>query len=182
MAIVNSDVWAFGGPLAPGAQDHWFQDRLSYRQVRWFMAHAWNNPGREHRLEIPEVFTLMKPDGNRQTHVIVRNLHIDYSFYVIFFAETGEPAAALTADLAQGSPQKVIAIHDKLGNITSFGIPNPMYQGIGLQPPSDKYATEVDMPEIKDFAVISAPELEQVASLLRKSKIDLTGKTPRLVQ
>jgi hypothetical protein len=89
MATLNTGLWGYGGPLPAGGQQQWFEDGQKFGQVRWFMVHGNNNPGLEHRLEIPETFSLVKADGSRQINVFVRNVGAsDFSFYAIFYAQT----------------------------------------------------------------------------------------------
>ena len=89
MATVNVGLLASGGPLLAGQEHHWFWDGLKDGQIRWFIAHANNNPGIEHRLEITRTFTLMKVDGSRQMNFVVRNIgSSDFTYYKIYYAAT----------------------------------------------------------------------------------------------
>jgi hypothetical protein len=76
---------------------------------------------------------------------------------------------------------KTIVVHDKNGDIKSFGIPNPSLGGrIGLVPPPGEYTAEVDLPEIQDFASIE-PQLDRIQEILQRSRVDTNGGKARLV-
>ncbi len=87
-ATVNTGLWAYNLGLAPGAVDNWFQDGQTYGQVRWFLAYPFAGPPYEQRVEIAEVFELVKPDGGRQINVVVRNNGVNPVDYAIWYAET----------------------------------------------------------------------------------------------
>lgn len=78
---------------------------------------------------------------------------------------------------------RILVVHDKRGNISSFGIPGKSAQGqIGLMPPRGKYVTEVEVPEIKKIGAGSEGDHEQVQNILKQSRLDTGGEKPRLVK
>ena len=78
---------------------------------------------------------------------------------------------------------RVLVIHDKRGNINSFGIPAKKLKGqVSLQPPPGKYVTEVEVADIKDITGSSEEEHERLHSILKGARIDLSGAKPKLVQ
>ena len=77
---------------------------------------------------------------------------------------------------------RILVVHDKRGNISSFGIPGKSVQGVGLNPPRGKYVTEVEVPEIKKIGAGSEGEHEQVQNILKQSRLDMGGEKPRLVK
>lgn len=78
---------------------------------------------------------------------------------------------------------RILVVHDKRGNISSFGVPNrKLKTQPELQPPRGKLVTAVEVPEIKDIAGSKEEEHERVYSILKQARIDISGEKARLVQ
>jgi hypothetical protein len=84
---VSTGLWVTNFGLAPGNTDNWFQDGQTFGQVRWFLAHPFSGPPFEQRVEITEIFELVKVNGDRQINVIVRNNGSNPVDYAIFYAQ-----------------------------------------------------------------------------------------------
>ena len=78
---------------------------------------------------------------------------------------------------------KVQVIHDKRGNIESFGVPNKKFkEQVQLQPPPGKYVTEVEVPELKNIEGSGEDEHAKVRDLVKQSRIDTSREKPTLVK
>ncbi len=88
---INRGLWVAGFGLAPGQVHHWAQDGQTYGKVRWFLAYPLALSGVNRALEIENVFTRVREDGERRIEVIVRNIGTTVANYGIFVAETTGP-------------------------------------------------------------------------------------------
>jgi hypothetical protein len=88
---INRGLWVAGFGLAPGQVHHWVQDGQTYGKVRWFLAYPLALSGVNRALEIENVFTRVREDGERRIEVIVRNIGTTVANYGIFVAETTGP-------------------------------------------------------------------------------------------
>lgn len=86
MAVLQTDLWAEGGLLAPGESEMWYQ-QMPKGRVKWFIAYPNNNPGLMYRLEITSVVMRQLPSGVYHVNVTVTNVGTEWAQYRIYFAE-----------------------------------------------------------------------------------------------
>ena len=78
---------------------------------------------------------------------------------------------------------KVLVIHDKSGNIESFGIADKKFAGqVTLQPPEGRFVTEVEVADIKNISGSGEKEHEKLHSVIKGSRLDQSGTKPKLVK
>lgn len=76
---------------------------------------------------------------------------------------------------------KIFVVHDETGNIRSFGIPADSSEGGPvLESSRERPVSAVELPELETFS--GEPRAsEELFERLKTMRVDLTGKTPRLV-
>jgi hypothetical protein len=101
---------------------------------------------------------------------------------VIFRADAAQTINA-SAFTRRRNLMKVLVIHDKGGNIESFGIADKKFAGqVTLQPPPGKYVTEVEVAAVKDISGNSEKEHERLRKILKGSRLDQSGAKPKLIE
>ena len=77
---------------------------------------------------------------------------------------------------------KVLVVHDKRGNISSYGVAGEKFGGqLSLQPARGKHVTEVEVSELKEIGGDSEEQHKKLQTIVKRSRLDLGGKKPKLV-
>jgi hypothetical protein len=78
---------------------------------------------------------------------------------------------------------KILVIHDKRGNISSYGVAGERSGGqISLQPGRGKQVSEVEVAELKEIGGESEEEHEKLQNVFKRSRLDVSGAKPKLVK
>ncbi|HJQ67769.1 MAG TPA: hypothetical protein VKA70_02285 [Blastocatellia bacterium] len=76
---------------------------------------------------------------------------------------------------------KIFVVHDKQGNIKSFGVTNKNLEGLELQPPPGASVAEVEAPDIPGMDEFDEEKFGRVLDLIDRSRVDVTGDKASLV-
>ena len=78
---------------------------------------------------------------------------------------------------------RVLVLHDKRGNISSYGVAGEKFgEQVSLQPGRGKQVSEVEVAELKEIGGESEEEHKKLQNILNRSRLELGGKKPKLVK